>query len=92
MGKIKTIAASIVAAAAATLATGLVKSTPAQLVGATWYGYPTTWLRKLVIAPQYNPWKVDVTGLIIDLIVWFVVFVAIISVAGYLAGKRTNKN
>jgi hypothetical protein len=40
--------------AAITLLSGLVDVTP-NLVGARWYGLPSTWIRRLVIAPQYNP-------------------------------------
>ena len=64
---------SIVGGAIITLVTGLYNSTPSELVGAAWYGFPMTWIRKLVVAPQYNPWTIDYTGLILDLIVWIVV-------------------
>ncbi len=61
-----------------TLLTGLLNSTPGGgFVGASWYGYPMTWLRKLVIAPQYNPWVIDWTGLVVDLVFWFIVVAVI---------------
>ena len=56
-----------------TLLTGLVSTTPAMLVGATWYGYPLAWLFRLVIAPEYFPWRVDATALLVDIVVWTVV-------------------
>ncbi len=63
-----------------TLASALVPSTPGQLVGASWYGWPITWLRKLVIAPQYNPWVIDWYSLVLNFIIWFIV----IWVLGYI--------
>lgn len=56
-----------------TLLTGLVSSTPPMLVGAMWYGYPLAWLFRLVISPEYFPWRVDVTGLLGDVVAWSVV-------------------
>lgn len=40
------------------------------LMGATHYGFPMPWLIRLVLAPEYFPWRVGWLGLIIDLIVW----------------------
>lgn len=60
------------------LVSGVVNSTPGGLVGAGWYGYPVAWLYKLVIAPQYNPWKVSAQGLVIDILFWFVVLAVIL--------------
>ncbi len=56
-----------------TLLTGLVSSTPPMLVGAMWYGYPLAWLFRLVISPEYFPWRVDLTGLLGDVVAWSVV-------------------
>ncbi|MDE1870515.1 MAG: hypothetical protein KGH71_06095 [Candidatus Micrarchaeota archaeon] len=78
---------SVVAGAVITLITGLYNSTPSGLVGAAWYGLPVTWIRKLVVAPQYNPWAVDWTGLVIDLVVWIVV----VGVVLYLANSMMKK-
>ena len=76
----KALAISIVAGVAAMLLTGLVNVTPSGLVGARWYGLPLTWLRRLIIAPQYFPWKADWGGLAGDLVFWVLVAVA----AGWL--------
>lgn len=65
--------ASILGGILVTLSTGLVNSTPPMLVGATHYGYPFPWLYRLIIAPQYNPWKVDPLNFFADVIVWSVV-------------------
>jgi hypothetical protein len=56
-----------------TLLTGLVSSTPPMLVGAIWYGYPLAWLFRLILAPEYYPWRVDVTRLFVDIVAWSVV-------------------
>ncbi len=66
---------------AAALLTGLVDVTPDGLLGARWYGLPFTWIRRLIIAPQYYPWRVDWAGLAGDLVFW----VAVALVAGLLA-------
>lgn len=64
---------AILGGVAITLLTGLVSSTPAGLVGAQWYGFPLPWLFRLIVAPQYFPWKVDALNLIADLIFWIIV-------------------
>ena len=61
-----------------TLLTGLVVSTPPMMVGAEWFGWPLAWLYRLLIAPQYNPWRVDVANFIADSIIWFII-VAIVA-------------
>ncbi|MHB1830324.1 MAG: hypothetical protein ACYCO0_02930 [Candidatus Micrarchaeaceae archaeon] len=73
MDNIKVYAESVISGIAVTLLTGLVNTTPAGLVGAKLYGFPDTWLRYLVIAPQYNPWKVAAEGFVVDVILWSVV-------------------
>jgi hypothetical protein len=87
MKQLKSILASIVIAVLVTLFTGTVNSTPTLLVGAAWYGYPVTWIRRLVIAPQYNPWRVDLLGLAIDLAFWFVIAVVIWFAVGYTKSR-----
>ena len=73
-----------------TLLTGLVPRaslppayTPPLLVGAMWYGVPLVWLIRLVLAPEHFPWRVDVLGLVADIIVWAVV-------VGLLLGAHTR--
>ena len=63
------------------LATGLVSNTPMNLVGATWYGYPIAWLIRLVIAPQYNPWRIHPIELVLDIILWS----AVVGVISFIA-------
>jgi len=61
-----------------TLLTALIETTPPMLVGAVHYGYPLAWLFRMVVAPQYNPWKVDFGNFIADTVIWFVI-VAIVA-------------
>jgi hypothetical protein len=70
---IRTLIPAISSGVAITLLTGLISNTPPMLVGATWYGYPWAWLIRLVLAPEYFPWRVDALFLIIDIIFWAVI-------------------
>jgi len=56
-----------------TFLTGLIPNTKPLLVGATHYGYPLPWLIRLVIAPEYFPWQVNVLNLVADIIVWAII-------------------
>ena len=56
-----------------TLLTGLISNTPAMLVGAMHYGYPLAWLMRLVLAPEYFPWRVNVPNLVVDLVIWIII-------------------
>jgi hypothetical protein len=64
-----------------TLLTGLFSSTPQMLVGAQWYGFPLAWLIRMIVAPEYNPWKVEFLNFIGDVIVWSVVLFVIVFIA-----------
>ena len=68
----KLIAESVIGGIAITLLSYLYNGTP-SIVGAVWYGFPLTWIRYLVVGPQYNPWAVDIVGLVVDVVVWSVV-------------------
>ena len=92
MRKSAIVVSSVIIAIVLTLITGLVNTTPKGLVGAVWYGYPATWIRKLVIAPQYYPWRMDYTGMAIDLVVWFAVAAAILLIASCATRKSGRKN
>jgi hypothetical protein len=76
----------IVGGLAIALLTGLVSNTPPMLVGATHYGLPMTWLFRLVIAPEYFPWRVDITRLLVDTAVW----AAIVAVVLFIAKKLVH--
>jgi len=64
-----------------TLVTGLIPNTPGMLVGATWYGYPLAWLIRMVVAPEYFPWKVEIASILEDIVVWGLIVLAILLVA-----------
>ncbi len=87
MSNRKIVLVSVVAGVAITILTMLYNGTPYLLVGAVWYGFPLTWIRRLVVAPQYNPWAIDYAGLVIDLCFWTLVSGAII----FLAKRTQNK-
>lgn len=71
--KIRIAIGALVGGVLITLLTGLVRNTPAMLVGAEHYGYPLAWLTRLIIAPEYFPWQVDYVNLVVDFIVWAVI-------------------
>jgi len=64
---------SVIGGVVITLLTGLVSNMPAPLLGAEHYGYPLAWLFRLVLAPEYFPWRVDVVALVVDVVVWTIV-------------------
>jgi len=69
----KLIISAIVLGVFVALFTGLFSNTPPFMVGATHYGYPLPWLIRLIIAPQYFPWQLDIVSLIGDILFWSVV-------------------
>jgi hypothetical protein len=72
---------SVVGGLLIALLTGFVSNTPPMLVGAMWYGYPLAWLIRLVLAPEYFPWRVEVFGLVADTIIWCIVVGVVLSVS-----------
>lgn len=78
---------SIVGGVALTLVSGLINSSP-PIIGASWYGWPVTWIRKLVIGPQYNPWVIDWKGVIVDFIFWFLLCWLALLIASKLSDKK----
>lgn len=75
----------------ATGLTGFLSSTPPGLVGAGWYGLPVAWITKRVLAPQYNPWFIQWTGLIVDVIFWSIIAWIILYMWCMMSGKGTKK-
>ena len=63
-----------------TLLTGVIDNTPPMLVGATHHGYPFAWLFRLVLAPEYNPWRIDLLNFVADIIVWSVIVAIVVFV------------
>jgi hypothetical protein len=76
--KTKIIIGSILGGVAVTLLTGLVSNTPPMWVGAILYGYPLPWLTRMIVAPQYYPWRVETANLLVDIIVWTIVIGALL--------------
>ncbi len=56
---------------AASLLSGIINVTPAQLVGAAWYGWPIAWLYNLVTYPPTTTY--NYTNLAIDVVFWFAI-------------------
>jgi hypothetical protein len=78
MKTISRVVVSIVGGVIITLVTGLFSNTPGMLVGAEWYGFPLAWLIRMIVAPEYNPWKVEYVNFIADVVVWSVILFVII--------------
>ena len=70
--KVKTLVWPALGGVVVALPTGLVSNMPPMWLGATLYGYPLAWLSRLVLAPEYVPWRIDWANLIIDVVVWTV--------------------
>ena len=69
----KTVIYSVIGGVVVTLLTGLISNTPAMLVGAMHYGYPLAWLMRLVLAPEYFPWRINVPNLVVDMVIWIII-------------------
>ena len=87
MSRIKLFVFGVIGGIVITLLTGLIRNTPAMLMGAVWYGYPLPWLIRMIVAPQYFPWIVDPFPLIADIIVWTIIVAAVLLVKQ----KKLNK-
>ncbi|WP_455367306.1 hypothetical protein [[Eubacterium] cellulosolvens] len=70
-----------------TLLTGLFSNMTLMLVGASHFGYPLAWLVRLILAPEYFPWRVNVVNLIVDVAFWS----AIIGFIWFLVDMRGRK-
>jgi hypothetical protein len=69
----KIVILSLIGGVAITVLTGLLSNMPTPLLGAEHYGYPLPWLFRLILAPEYFPWRVDVMALIVDVVIWTIV-------------------
>jgi hypothetical protein len=79
--------ASVAAGVAVTLLTGLYNNTPADFVGASQYGFPFTWLGRLVV-PAPNPsLDFNVVSLVYDFIFW----IALAGIVMFLVGNYRRK-
>ncbi len=81
--KISNAVGSVGGGIVATLVTGLINTTPGGgFVGGVWYGWPATWLVRMVVAPQYNPWAPNYANFVLDVIFFAVVIYAVLVYAG----------
>ena len=69
----KIVILSLIGGAVITLLTGLLSNMPTPLLGAEHYGYPLPWLFRLILGPEYFPWRVDLAVLVVDVVVWTLV-------------------
>jgi hypothetical protein len=69
---------SILGGVLVTLLTGLFPTTPSLLVGATWYGFPLAWLIRMIVAPEYNPWRIELLNFFADIVIWFVIVAIVV--------------
>ena len=69
----KIVILSLIGGAVISLLTGLLLNMPAPLLGAEHYGHPLPWLFRLILAPEYFPWRVDLASLLGDVAVWTIV-------------------
>ena len=61
-----------------TLLTGLFSNTPEMLLGAEHYGFPLAWLIRMIVAPEYNPWRIEFVNFLADVVVWSVILLVIV--------------
>ena len=61
-----------------TLLTGLFSNTPQMMVGAEWFGSPLAWLIRMIVAPEYNPWRIEFVNFLADVVVWSVILLVIV--------------
>jgi hypothetical protein len=78
----KNLLISLLGGIGITLITGLVPRT--TLLGATHYGWPMAWRIRLVLAPQYNPWRMLPIYIVLDTVLWGLIIFLII----YYAKRR----
>jgi hypothetical protein len=84
------VVVSIVGGEVVTLLTGLFSNTPEMLVGAEHYGFPLAWLIRMIVAPEYNPWRIEFVNFLADVVVWSVILLVIVFIVGK-ARKPTSK-
>ena len=81
MVRIGTVVLAAAAGTLVTLFTGLVPTR--MLMGATHYGFPMPWLVHRVLPPEHFPWRIIWSGLLLDMLLWVVVFLVVL-----LVGER----
>ncbi len=92
MKNLKLAIGSLIGGGAITILTSLISTTPQGFVGASLYGFPFTWNKKLVLAPQYPPWYINWWGFLGDVIFWAIVVFVILHTAKYLMDSSKNRS
>jgi hypothetical protein len=72
------------------LLTGLFSNTPEMLLGAEHYGFPLAWLIRMIVAPEYNPWRIEFLNFLADVVVWSVILFVIVLIVEKIR-KPVNK-
>ena len=72
------------------LLTGLFSNTPEMLLGAEHYGFPLAWLIRMIVAPEYNPWRIEFLNFLADVVVWSVILFVIVLIVEKIR-KPANK-
>ena len=72
------LVASILGGEIITLLTGLFSNTPEMLVGAEHYGFPLAWLIRMIVAPEYNPWRIEFVNFLADVVVSSVILLVVV--------------
>ena len=83
----KTLVFALVGGVVITLITGLVNHTPEMLVGASYFGYPFSWLEMMIVAPQYFPWVLRPVRFVLDIVVWTIIVWVVLFVVSKVRRK-----
>jgi hypothetical protein len=72
----RTLVLAVMAGVVITLVTGIIPTE--VLMGATHYGFPLSWLIRLALAPEYDPWRINIVNLIVDMTLWTATYLVVI--------------
>jgi hypothetical protein len=78
MNRTSRLVVSILGGVIIALLTGLFSNTPEMLLGAEHYGFPLAWLIRMIVAPEYNPWRIEFLNFLADVVVWSVILFVIV--------------
>jgi hypothetical protein len=65
-----------------TVLLGLVSTPTRNLLGITHYGIPLSWRGRIIISPEFNPWRYNITNFIIDTLFWTIIIRILIEIIG----------
>ena len=90
MNTTRRLVVSILGGVIIALLTGLFSNTPEMLLGAEHYGIPFAWLIRMIVAPEYNPWRIEFLNFLADVVVWSVILFVIVLIVEKIR-KPANK-